>query len=71
MCCVEFDRKDVSMNKLVATSLEAKFTVYDVRTQHPSKGFASLTEKVSAICATILTHHRKPLLPVCVLRNRK
>ena len=34
------------MNKLVATSLEAKFTVYDVRTQHPSKGFASLTEKV-------------------------
>ena len=56
------------MNKLVATSLEAKFTAYDVRTQHPSKGFASLTEKASVI---ILTHHRKPQLPVCVLRNRK
>ena len=46
VCCVEFDRKDAPMNKLVATSLEAKFTVYDVRTQHSSKGFASLTEKV-------------------------
>lgn len=34
------------MNKLVATSLESKFYVYDMRTQHPTKGFASLTEKV-------------------------
>ena len=59
------------MNKLVATSLEAKFSVYDVRTQHPTKGFASLTEKASVTCAIILTPHRKPLLPVCALRNRK
>ena len=35
------------MNKLAATSLEAKFLVYDVRTQHLTKGFASLTEKAS------------------------
>ena len=33
------------MNKLVATTLESKFYVFDVRTQHPTKGFASVTEK--------------------------
>ena len=34
------------MNKLVATSLEGKFHVFDMRTQHPTKGFASVSEKV-------------------------
>lgn len=37
------------MNKLVATTLESKFHVYDLRTQHPEKGFASLAEKVGVI----------------------
>lgn len=46
VCCVEFDRKDIDMNKLVATSLEGKFHVFDMRTQHPTKGFASVSEKV-------------------------
>lgn len=45
VCGLEFDRKDISMNKLVATSLEGKFHVFDMRTQHPTKGFASVTEK--------------------------
>ena len=43
---MEFDRKDINMNKLVVTTLESKFHVFDMRTQHPQKGFASLTEKV-------------------------
>ncbi|TSN48486.1 WD repeat-containing protein 92 [Bagarius yarrelli] len=38
VCSVEFDRKDIQMNKLVATSLEGKFHVFDMRTQHPTKG---------------------------------
>uniref|UniRef100_A0A8C2MA59 WD repeat-containing protein 92 n=1 Tax=Cricetulus griseus TaxID=10029 RepID=A0A8C2MA59_CRIGR len=38
VCSLEFDRKDISMNKLVSTSLEGKF-------HHPTKGFASVTEK--------------------------
>lgn len=45
VCGLEFDRKDISMNKLVATTLESKFHVFDVRTQHPTKGFASVAEK--------------------------
>lgn len=44
---MEFDRKDIPMNKLVATTLESKFNIYDLRTHHPMKGFASLTEKVT------------------------
>lgn len=39
-------RRDIEMNKLVATTLESRFTVYDMRTQHPESGFAHLTEKV-------------------------
>jgi len=33
VCGVEFDRKDIIMNKLVATTLEGKFHVFDMRTQ--------------------------------------
>ncbi len=43
---MEFDRKDINMNKLVASCLEGKYHLYDLRTQHPKRGFASLTEKV-------------------------
>ena len=46
MCGLEFDRKDIEMNKLVATCLESKFHVFDMRTEHPKKGYASVYEKV-------------------------
>ncbi|XP_055334847.1 dynein axonemal assembly factor 10-like isoform X2 [Paramacrobiotus metropolitanus] len=41
VCHLEFDRKDINMNKLVATTLEQTFHVYDMRTQHEKDGFAS------------------------------
>lgn len=44
VCGIEFDRKDVMMNKLVATTLESKFHVYDLRTYHPTHGYAGLQE---------------------------
>lgn len=34
------------MNKLVATTLESKIHVFDMKTQHPEQGFASVVEKV-------------------------
>ncbi len=43
---MEFDRKDIEMNKLVATTLESKIHVFDMKTQHNEKGFASVVEKV-------------------------
>lgn len=45
VCAVEFDRKDIKMNKLAVSTLEGKFHVFDLRTQHPKAGFASVTEK--------------------------
>ena len=49
VCSLEFDRKDILMNKLVAATLEAKYAVFDLRTHHPTRGYASLTEKVSPL----------------------
>lgn len=45
VCGIEFDRKDIPMNKLVATALEGKVSLYDMRTCHPVKGFSSMQEK--------------------------
>jgi len=42
---VDFDRKDIQMNKMVVTTLESKFRLYDLRTQHKTDGFAFLSER--------------------------
>jgi hypothetical protein len=42
---LEFDRKDIEMNKLTVATLESKFRVYDLRTQHEKEGFAFMSEK--------------------------
>jgi WD40 repeat protein len=41
VCAIEFDRRDIKMNKLVVATLEATVQVFDLRTQHPKEGFAS------------------------------
>lgn len=46
VCSIQFDRKNIAMNKLLVTTLESKFHVFDCRTLHPKKGFASVAEKV-------------------------
>ena len=46
VCDVQFDRKDIKMNKLYASTLEGKCLIYDLRTQHPDEGFACLSEEV-------------------------
>lgn len=42
---LEFDRKDIEMNKLMVTTLESKFRLYNMRTQHAERGFSYLSEK--------------------------
>ncbi|KAI9144023.1 WD repeat-containing protein 92-like protein [Paraphysoderma sedebokerense] len=59
ICGLEFDRKDIKMNKLAIATLESQFHVYDMRTQHPEKGFASVTEKPSG-ATTIWTVRHTP-----------
>ncbi len=44
VCGIEFDRKDIIMNKLGAATLEGKFTLFDLRTFNPTSGYATLTE---------------------------
>lgn len=44
VCGLEFDRKDILMNKLGAATLEGKFTLFDLRTFNANSGYASLTE---------------------------
>ncbi|KAJ3109336.1 hypothetical protein HK100_003312 [Physocladia obscura] len=45
ICCAEFDRKDIQMNKMVVTSVESSFQVFDLRTRHPTYGFTALSTK--------------------------
>jgi len=56
VCGLEFDRKDIMMNKLVATTLESKFHVFDLRTHHPSKGYASLAESAHSSTVWSVRH---------------
>jgi len=41
---LEFDRKDIIMNKLVATTLEGRYHVFDLRTLHTEQGYAELKD---------------------------
>lgn len=44
VCGIEFDRKDIIMNKLGAATLEGKFTLFDLRIFNAAQGYANLTE---------------------------
>lgn len=46
VCGIEFDRKDIKMNKLVVTSLEGNMNVFDMRTMDKNKEFACRNHKV-------------------------
>lgn len=41
---IEFDRKDIEMNKLLVTTLESRFRCYDMRTRHSINGYSFLEE---------------------------
>lgn len=56
VCCLEFDRRDIKMNKLVVTTLESKVKLFDVRTQHSKEGFPHLTEKAHKSTVWLCRH---------------
>ena len=45
VCGLQFDRKIIEMNKLGAACLERSFSLFDMRTFHPTEGYASLQTK--------------------------
>jgi len=48
ICGLQFDRKDTIMNKLVSSTLEGRFYVFDMRTFNAEEGYACLNEKPHA-----------------------
>jgi len=58
VCSLDFDRKDIKKNKLLCTTLESSFRVYDVRTFHKKAGFAHVAE--TAHESTIWKGHHLP-----------
>ena len=53
VCSLQFDRSDIEMNKLLATCLEGRFHVWDLRTRHEEKGFARLDSRLEHSTATV------------------
>jgi len=53
---IEFDRKDIEMNKMAITTLESRFRVMDMRTQHPTEGFSCLAEKAHKATVWCVRH---------------
>ena len=48
VCDLEFDRQDVEINKLIVSSLEGRIRAYDLRTLHPTLGYAYVEDRVSS-----------------------
>ncbi|SPQ98701.1 unnamed protein product (mitochondrion) [Plasmodiophora brassicae] len=53
---MQFDRADIPMNKLVVTTLESRFRVYDMRTMNSDAGYAFLSEKAHNSTVWIARH---------------
>lgn len=54
ICSLQFDRSDIAMNKLLATCLEGRFHVWDLRTFNEKKGgFAMLEHQMDSSTATL------------------
>ena len=59
-CLLQFDRRDIQMNKFVATCLESQLCLFDARTQHPARGFAARVDKLAARDATLWSAQHLP-----------
>jgi len=45
VCSLQFDRSDIEMNKLLATTLEGRFYIFDMRTFNNETGYAHMSHK--------------------------
>ncbi|GAB5360384.1 hypothetical protein AAMO2058_000623100 [Amorphochlora amoebiformis] len=53
---LQFDRKDIEMNKLLVTTLESRFRVFDMRTYHPTLQYSNLIKKAHKSTVWVGTH---------------
>ncbi|XP_067874987.1 dynein axonemal assembly factor 10-like isoform X2 [Heterodontus francisci] len=56
VCCVEFDRKDTSLNKMVATTLEGRVHIFNMQKYHTIKSYTSRSEKPYKFTAWTVRH---------------
>jgi WD40 repeat protein len=56
VCSLQFDRADIEMNKLVVTTLESRFYLFDMRTFHPEKAYASTMQKAHESTVWTVSH---------------
>merc|ERR1719384_1076513 len=42
VCCIEFDRNNIKLNKMIVTSLESQYRVFEMKHKHISEGFSFL-----------------------------
>jgi len=69
VCHLQFDRKDISMNKLAVSCLESSLRIYDLRTYHPSEGYACLQtslEKKSTLWGSHFLPQNLEIFATCV-----
>ena len=69
VCHVQFDRKDIAMNKLTVSCLESSLRVYDLRTYHPTEGYACTQislEKKSTIWGSHYLPQNREIFATCV-----
>lgn len=69
VCGLEFDRKEIPMNKFTATCLESQFHVWDARTQHPKKGFANLVCRLQQGATVWGVRHLPQNREVCMMQG--
>ena len=62
ICGIEFDRKDVVMNKVSVSTLDSRVFVFDLRTRHPVKGYAFARQKAHKLAAHPIFLHVDPLV---------
>eukprot|EP00755_Sulcionema_specki_P004657 Sspe_Gene.30630::Locus_15138_Transcript_1_3_Confidence_0.600_Length_1326::g.30630::m.30630 len=67
VCYLAFDRPDIEMNKLIVSTLEGRIRVYDMRTLHPTLGYAYVEQRVSTgtIWTTRPCPQRREVMMAC------
>ncbi|PFH32719.1 putative WD repeat-containing protein 92 [Besnoitia besnoiti] len=67
VCHLQFDRKDIAMNKLAVSCLEGHLFMADMRTFHPEVGFARASKKISesTIWGTHFLPQNRELFATC------
>jgi WD40 repeat protein len=67
VCHVAFDRRDIAMNKLGVSTLESQIIAYDLRTYHPTEGYAGRRDKVakSTVWGTHFLPQNRDIFATC------